>query len=164
MGIDRRTVANYRTGDASLLYRSHKRSCLHSHKDFILKSLQNGLTQAEIIRQLTKLGYQKTNTNARTYINQLCEEYEINLPKYISLPTILTKETNTIKVDYITRKCIFPFLWMNGKLSIKHHQLLWEKYEVLPELETCIREFRATFSKKVCHYSIFLLKSRNNPL
>ena len=54
MGMDRRTVTKYRTGDASLLCRSYTRSCLHSHKDFILKCLQNGLTQAEIIRQLKK--------------------------------------------------------------------------------------------------------------
>ena len=79
MGLDRRTVTKYRTGDASVLCRSQKKSCLHSQKDFILKSLQNGLTQAEIIRQLIKLGYKKTNTAARTYMNQLCEEYEINL-------------------------------------------------------------------------------------
>lgn len=148
MGLDRRTVTKYRTGDASVLCRSQKKSCLHSQKDFILKSLQNGLTQAEIIRQLTKLGYQKTNTAARTYMNQLCEEYEINLQKYTSLPTISLGRSDRVKVDYITRKSIFEFLWMNGNLSIKQHQILWEKYKILPELETCIREFRAIFCKK----------------
>ena len=37
---------------------------------------------------------------------------------------------------------------MNGTLSVKQHQILWEKYKLLPELETCIREFRAIFFKK----------------
>ncbi len=37
---------------------------------------------------------------------------------------------------------------MNEKLSEKQHQVLWEKYPILPELETFIREFRAIFFKK----------------
>ena len=148
MGMDRRTVTKYRTGDVSILCRSHKRSSLHAQKDFIINFLEKGLTQAEIIRQLRKLGYQKTNTTARTYMNQLCATYEINLQKYTSLTTISIGESERIKVDYITRKSIFEYLWMNGKLSKKHHQALWEKYNILPQLETCIREFRAIFSKK----------------
>lgn len=94
---------------------------MYTQKDFIINSLQNGLTQAEIIRQLRKLGYQKTNTTARTYRNQLCETYEINLQKYTCLPTVSIGERDRIKVDYITRKSIFEFLWMSGKLSVKHH-------------------------------------------
>ena len=73
-------------------------------------------------------------------------------------------ESDRVKVDYITRKSIFEFLWMNRRLSVKQHQILGEKYKVLSELETCIREFRAIFLKKVCHYFIFLLKSISNPL
>ena len=65
-----------------------KKSCLHAQKGLIINFLQKGVTQAEIIRQLRKLGYQKTNTTARTYRNQLCENYEINLQKYTSLTTI----------------------------------------------------------------------------
>ena len=64
MGIDRRTVTKYRIGNASVLCRSQKKSCLHAQKDFIINSLQNGLTQAEIIRQLKKLGYQKNKYNS----------------------------------------------------------------------------------------------------
>ena len=146
--MDRRTVTKYRTGDVAILCRSHKRSSLHAQKDFIINFLEKGLTQAEIIRQLRKLGYQKTNTAARTYMNQLCETYEINLQKYTSLTTISIGESERIKVAYITRKSIFEYLWMNGKLSEKHHQALWEEYKILPQLEGCIREFRAIFSKK----------------
>lgn len=135
-------------GDVSMLCRSHKKSCLHTQKGLIINFLQKGVTQAEIIRQLRKLGYQKTNTTARMYMNKLCENYEINLQKYTSLTTISIGESERIKVDYITRKSIFEYLWMNGKLSKKHHQALWEKYNILPQLETCIREFRAIFSKK----------------
>lgn len=146
--MDRRTVTKYRTGNVSVLCRSHKRSCLQAQKDFIINFLEKGLTQAEIIRQLRKLGYQKTNTTARNYMNQLCEAYEINLQKYTSLPTISIGEQGRINVDYITRKSIFEYLWMNEKLSEKHYQALWKKYNILPQLETCIREFRAIFSKK----------------
>ena len=146
--MDRRTVTKYRTGDVSILCRSHKRSSLHVQKNFIINFLEKGLTQAEIIRQLRKLGYQKTNTTARNYMNQLCEAYEINLQKYTSLPTISIGEQSRINVDYITRKSIFGYLWMNEKLSKKHYQALWKKYNILPQLETCVREFRAIFLKK----------------
>ena len=81
-------------------------------------------------------------------MNQLCATYEINLQKYTSLTTISIGESERIKVDYITRKNIFEYLWMNRKLSEKHHQALWKKYKILPQLEVCIREFRAIFSKK----------------
>ena len=110
MGIDRRTVTKYRIGDVSMLCRFHKKSCLHAQKGLIINFLQKGVTQAEIIRQLRKLGYQKTNTTARTYRNQLCENYEINLQKYTSLTTISIGESERIKVDYITRKSIFEYL------------------------------------------------------
>lgn len=148
IGIDRRTVTKYRTGNIAILCRSHKRSCLHAYKDLIINHLQNGLTQAEIIRQLRKLGYQKTNATARSYINQLCETYKINVKKYTSLPTTPIGENNRIKIASITKKHIFESLWMNRKLNLQHYQIVWEKYEVLPQLETCIREFRAIFSKR----------------
>ena len=72
----------------------------------------------------------------------------INLKKYTCLPTIPNGECNRIKVYSITRKRIFESLWMNKKLNLQHYQIVWEKYKVLPKLETCIREFRAIFSKK----------------
>ena len=81
-------------------------------------------------------------------MNQLCATYEINLQKYTSLTTISIGESERIKVDYITRKNIFEYLWMNRKLSEKHHQALWKKYKILPQLEVCIREFRAIFFQK----------------
>ena len=112
-------VTKYQTGNVSVLCCSHKRSCLHVQKDFIVNFLQKGLIQVEFICQLRKLGYQKINTTAKNYRNQLCESYEINLQKYTSLPTISIGEQSRINVDYITRKSIFEYLWMNGKLSEK---------------------------------------------
>ena len=41
---------------------------------------------------------------------------------------------------------------MNGELTEEHHQSLWEKYNVLPELERCIREFREVFKKENMNY------------
>lgn len=53
-----------------------------------------------------------------------------------------------MKTDHITRKEIFNYLWMNGDLTSEHHEFLWKKYNVLPELELCIREFREFFALK----------------
>ena len=37
---------------------------------------------------------------------------------------------------------------MNGELTSEHHEVLWKKYDVLKELEKCIREFREIFKKQ----------------
>ena len=34
------------------------------------------------------------------------------------------------------------------ELTSEHHEVLWEKYDVLKELEKCIREFREIFEKQ----------------
>ena len=71
----------------------------------------------------------------------------MNVTKYVSSPSgsIATAE---IKAEHITRKGIFNYLWMRGKLTSEHHEFLWDKYNVLSELEICIREFRDVFSQK----------------
>lgn len=37
---------------------------------------------------------------------------------------------------------------MNGELTTAHQEKLWNIYDVLPELEKCIREFRELFTKR----------------
>ena len=53
-----------------------------------------------------------------------------------------------IDIDYITRKGIFQYLWMNGELSREHRDYLWKQMPILWEVEQCIKEFRYLFNKK----------------
>lgn len=52
------------------------------------------------------------------------------------------------KTDHITRKGIFNHLWMKIELTVTHRDYLWKQYDVLPELDLCIREVRDIFDKK----------------
>ena len=67
------------------------------------------------------------------------------------------------KNDYITRKGIFQYLWLNGELTIEHHEYLWNKYNILQEIEKCIREFREIFrSKKMPLLDLFIEHYKNS--
>ena len=68
-------------------------------------------------------------------------------------------------VDHITRKGIFNHLWMNIKLSPEHREYLWSNNSVLPELESCIREFRDIFDKKsMPRLYIFIERYKNSSI
>lgn len=146
--VDRRTIRKYIKGDPNILCRSNKRSSLNQYKDFIIECLSEGKTQSETARCVMELGVTTTCLgNIRQYVASIKKEYQIDVNKYVSC----TGEKNTPKKkkeDYITRKGIFQYLWMDGELTSEHHEVLWEKYDVLKELEKCIREFREIFEKQ----------------
>lgn len=148
-GKHRNTVKKYLEGDPHILCRSNKQGTLEGYKDFIIKSIKNGQTQSYIAKQLRDSGYTGSSANARMYICKVAGEYGLELSKYNN--TIIEddgKGNKKPKADYITRKGIFNYLWMNGDLTSKHHETLWQKYPVLKELELCIRQFREIFQKK----------------
>ena len=124
-------------------YASNKHGCLEGYKDFIIKSIQRGLTQSTIAKQLTTMGYTGSITNARQYICTVAEQFGLDISKYSNTHAKYDADGNAKpKVDYITRKGIFNYLWMNGKLTKPHHDYLWERLPVLRETERCIKEFR----------------------
>jgi hypothetical protein len=140
--VDRRTIRKYIKGDPNILCRSNKRSSLNQYKDFIITCLSEGKTQTETAHCVMELGVTTTCFgNIRQYVASIKKEYQIDVNKYVSCTGEKNKPQKK-KVDYITRKGIFQYLWMNGELTSKHHEILWEKYDVLKELEMCIREFR----------------------
>lgn len=148
-GKERKTVKKYLEGDPDKLCRSNKHGCLDGYKDFIMKSIQSGLTQSTIARQLTTMGYTGTITNARQYICAVAIQSGLDISKYSNTQAKYDDDGNAKpKVDYITRKGIFNYLWMNGELTMEHHDYLWEQLPVLQEMERCIREFREIFAKK----------------
>ena len=148
-GKERKTVKKYIEGNPDELCRSNKHGCLEGYKDFIIKCIQKGMIQSAIARELTTLGYTGTNSNARQYIRTIALQYGMEISKYSNTQARYNDDgTVKPKLDYITRKGIFNYLWMNTELTQAHHDYLWQQLPILQEMERCIREFREIFNKK----------------
>lgn len=151
-GKDRKTVVKYIEGDPDILCRSSKSGIMDSYKDFIIKCLSDGMTQSETCRQLKQKGYTCTGSNARYYMCHLIREYNINVKKYCSEVNTVAIGNNPVSkgavYDYITRKGLFQYLWMDGELTEHHRNYIFNKYPVLYIINKCIREFRAIFDRK----------------
>lgn len=160
--INRRTAKKYLNGDPLVLCRSNKRSSLYQHIDLIMKSLANGATQSETARVIKKLGCDCGEGNIRQYIRSIVKQYQLEVKKYVSSSHDTTRLKQK-KTDYITRKGIFQYLWLNGELTKEHHEYLWNKYNILQEIETCIREFCKIFqSKKMPLLYLFIAQYKNS--
>lgn len=142
-----KTIKKYISGDPKILCRSNKRSHLDQHKDFIIQCLMNGMTQSETVRLVIENENNCGSSNIRQYIGSVIKEYQLKINKYISSSEIPAYQ-NKKKSDYITRKGIFQYLWMNEKLTVEHYNFLSEKYSILNEIEKCIREFHEIFKTK----------------
>jgi hypothetical protein len=154
LGITRTTAMKYKDGNPDILCRSTGRGgILHQYRDYIITSLQSGLTQSEIIRQLrNKYGYTKSRTLAHMYMENLVKQYKLDICRYKSSEQTTRKRNGAGAIgrchNYITKKGIFQYLWMNAPIRKVHHEYIWSKYPVLWTLEGCIKEFRAVFSTK----------------
>lgn len=145
--LNKATLKKYLHGAPEILCRSNKRSSLDQYKDFIIKCISDGMTQTDTAKQIKNLGASCSLGNIRLYITSVVKQYRLDVTKYVSSSCEYTA-TEKPKADYITRKGIFNYLWMNGDLTSSHHEFLWTKYNPLPELERCIREFREIFLTK----------------
>ena len=81
-GKDRKTVKKYLEGDPNKLCHSNVHGSLEKYTDFIIKSIQSGLTQSAIARKLADLGYAGTSTNARQYICKVASVNGLEIRKY----------------------------------------------------------------------------------
>lgn len=148
-GKDRKTVIKYLDGNPDRLCRSNRHGSLEDYKDIIIKNIQCGMTQSSIARHLKENGYTGTMTNARLYICSVAAQYGLEISKYCGTAIKCNDAgKQKPKADYVTRKGIFNYLWMEGSLEQHHHDFLWKEYSVLQEIESCIRQFREIFSKK----------------
>lgn len=117
-GKERKTVKKYLDGNPDKLCRSNKHGSLDGYKDSIIKSVQCGMTQSAIIRQLKEKGYMGSASNIRQYISSMAAQCGLELAKYRDVTTKYDATGKPqSKVDYITRKGIFNYLWMEGKLE-----------------------------------------------
>lgn len=140
IGKNWQTIKKYLEGEPYNLCRSNRQSILEVFKDFIVKAIQKGMTQSFIARELTRMGYAGTATNARQYICSAARQYGLEIAKYSNVFFKCRETTNTgqkYKVAYITRKGIFNYLWMGMELTFRHHSHLWQEYPVLQEIELC---------------------------
>lgn len=135
------------TGEPQILCRSNKRSNLDQHKNFIIRCLTEEKTKAETARQVLALGCGCKEENVRHYVHSVVKQYQINVNKYIS-SSQKRFQNKSKTADYVTRKGIFQYLWLNGDLALEQVEFLWNKYRVLQEVEKCIREFREIFRTK----------------
>lgn len=85
-GTDRKTVKKYLEGDPNELCCSNVHGSLERYTDFIIKSIQSGLTQSTIARKLADLGYAGTSTNARQYICKVAYANGLEIRKYCNGP------------------------------------------------------------------------------
>lgn len=147
LSLNPATLKKYLHGDPTILCRSNKRSSLDQYKDFIIRCISTGMTQSDTVRQVNALGVVCGLGNIRSYVTSVVKQYGLEVTRYVS-SNRENIATEKIKAEYITRKGILNYLWMDGKLTLSHHEFLCTKYKLLPELERCIREFREIFSKK----------------
>lgn len=148
-GKNRNTVRKYLVGDPEILCRSNVHGYLERYSNFIIKSIQSGLTQTAIARKLKKLGYTGTLANARQYTRKIATLSGLQITKYNNGQTKYNDDgSKKQELDYITRKGIFNYLWMNGELTAKHRDFLWRQIPILWEIECCIKEFRECFTRK----------------
>lgn len=147
LGKSRNTIKKYTVEDSVTLCRGAKRGNLTLYDDLIIQCLMTGMTQADTLRKLHEAGYTLGDSNARMYLHKFIKINRLEVSKYVSTEKD-SPQKETINKKYITRKGIFQYLWMNGELTADHHEKLWAMYDVLPELEKCIREFRELFSKR----------------
>lgn len=145
---NRNTVKKYLEGDPMILCRSNKRSSLDQYKNFIINCINEGKTKTETARMVMELGCNCGIGNVRQYIYSVVAQYQLNAKKYVSCSANNPSDTQKGNTEYITRKGIFQYLWMNGELTNEHYNYLWEKYKVLTNVEKCIREFREIFRTK----------------
>ncbi|MFW5669441.1 MAG: hypothetical protein ACOCM4_09380 [Acetivibrio ethanolgignens] len=81
-GKDRRTVKKYLEGDPNKLCHSNVHGSLERYTDFIIKSIQRGLTQSAISGKLADWGYAGTSTNGRQYICKVASVNGFEIRKY----------------------------------------------------------------------------------
>lgn len=162
-GKHRNTVKKYLTGDKAILCRFNKRSNLDRYTDFIIKELKDGMTVSGIAKSIQQMGAECSLTNIRSYIKKLADQNDIIPSKYTSRSPMPGNQAG--KVNYITRKGIFNHLWMDINLTPSNRLYLWNTYKDLPELESCIRDFREIFDKKsMPRLYLFISKYMNSEI
>jgi predicted transcriptional regulator len=155
LGISRKTIAKYRTGNPTELSKTGiNQSKLDAYRDVIYQCLSNGYSKSKTVEYLYSLGYDGVRSTAFDYlvkIELLTGEQFVPQP-YIRTRTEAMKYkagSKGKKADYLTRAGVFRFLWMDETLLTQEHKdYLFQHHHMLYEIKNCIKEFRNIFVKK----------------
>ena len=166
IGISRTTVVKYVHGDFEAICQKEFRSGMHTYHDYIVKSLQSGMSRKDIYLSVVAKGYQGKQTAAYDYMNKVVDFYNIDISIYKSTSAEAIKRRNELqKYDYLTRSEIFKFLWMHNEIPQTHKEYAFSKYPQLYELSICIKEFRQIFcEKRMPQLYLFIEKYKNSEL
>ena len=149
IGISRTTVVKYVHGDFDAICQKEFRSGMHVYHNYIVKSLQSGMSRKDIFRSVRSKGYQGKQTAAYDYMNRVVDFYSIDISLYKSASAETIRRRKELqKYDYLTRAEIFKFLWMNKEIPQAHKEYAFSKYPQLYELSICVKEFRQIFCEK----------------
>ena len=164
LGISRNTARKYIHGEPESVCQKEFRSSLNIYHDYIVKSLQTGMSRKDVHLSIIEKGFNCKQSTAYDYMNKIVRHYgiDISIGKSISADAI-QKGKNLQNYDYLTRSALFKSLWMNIELLPTHKQYLFNKYPQLYELNICIKEFRQIFcGKHMPSLYLFIEKYKNS--
>ena len=140
LGVSRQTVIKYVGGDFEALCRKTLRSRIDAYHDYIVGSLESGISRKDIYDRVVTMGFNGKQTCAYDYMNKLISHYGIEISVYKSTSAEAIQRRRQIQeYDYVTRSALFKLLWMNTELSSNHKEYIFNKYPQLYELNTCVK-------------------------
>lgn len=138
-----RGIYNRRVQDLPILGQNVE---LLIHRDYIVKALAKGDCWSNIYCELQKCGLSCSKTPAYDYMNRIAVVYDIEISRNHNCTPMQREQSKQIaKNDYISRKKLFRFLWMDEELNQSLLLYLQNTYLILKILYTCIKEFRHIF-------------------
>ncbi|MDD3416621.1 MAG: transposase [Lachnospiraceae bacterium] len=145
----RNTVTKYLNGDYEALCKRDFRSGMDQFYDYVIKSLNAGISRKDIYRSILIKGYKGGQTAAYDYMNKVIERFQIDISVYKSSSAeAVQKKKELQKYDHISRRGVFRFLWMGAEPTASHKAYLLQTYPKLSDLMVCIREFREIYEKR----------------
>ena len=147
--MSRNTVRMYIHGNYESLCQKKIRSIMHTYHDYIVKSLQAGMSRSDVYNSVILKGYTGKRTAAYDYMNKIVEYYNIDISVYKSSSAETIQKRKSIqKYDYVTRAELFKALWFNADIPTNHKNYIYNRYPQLYELNICIKEFRQIFNDR----------------
>ena len=143
-------MTKYLNGDyEALCRRDFRSSVMDQFYDYVIKSLNAGISRKDIYRSILIKGYKGGQTAAYDYMNKVIERFQIDIAVYKSSSAeAVQKKKELQKYDHISRSGVFRFLWMGAELTASHKAYLLQTYPKLRDLMVCIREFREIYEKR----------------
>lgn len=135
----RKTIRKYLSGDMESVCTRELTSGMNHYRDYIIKELSYGTCRSNIYRKLVKQDLRCGKTATYNYMNRLADIHGIHISIMKDTTASQKEKQKPIgKYDYLSRKTVFRYLWMDEALSERHLAYLYETYPKLRILQTCI--------------------------